>query len=120
MPQDLLAVVGKEFSVVVTPRRESLDALYSHLQMQIAEPIIRANVTMRQGKTDPTTGQNNESLPVPQAPNLVQGTGETSTPPPSINPTPGSVPSLGSTMDEVVSNSSGRSTMEKTLSRRKA
>ncbi|KAM0827237.1 hypothetical protein ACQ4PT_068326 [Festuca glaucescens] len=56
VPQDLLAVVGKEFSVVVTPRRESLDALYSHLQMQIAEPIIRANVTLRQGKTDPTTG----------------------------------------------------------------
>jgi hypothetical protein len=40
--------------------------------MQIAEPIIEANVTMRQGKTDPAASQNNESPPIPQAPNQVQ------------------------------------------------
>jgi hypothetical protein len=56
--------------------------------MQIAEPIIEANVTMRQGKTDPAASQNNESPPIPQAPNQVQGTGEPSTLPPSMNPTP--------------------------------
>lgn len=47
VPQDLLAIVGSEFSVVVTPRRESLNALHSHLQVQIDEPIVRANVTRR-------------------------------------------------------------------------
>jgi hypothetical protein len=31
IPQDLLEIVGKEFNVVVTPRRESLDSLHSHL-----------------------------------------------------------------------------------------
>jgi hypothetical protein len=31
IPQDLLEIVGKEFNVVITPRRESLDSLHSHL-----------------------------------------------------------------------------------------
>ncbi|KAM0897818.1 hypothetical protein ACQ4PT_022307 [Festuca glaucescens] len=32
LPEDLLAIVGKEFNVVVTPRRESLDSYHMHLQ----------------------------------------------------------------------------------------
>jgi hypothetical protein len=34
IPDDLLAIVGKEFNVVVTPRHESLDAYHMHLQVQ--------------------------------------------------------------------------------------
>ncbi|KAM0892362.1 hypothetical protein ACQ4PT_025798 [Festuca glaucescens] len=32
LPEDLLAIVGKEFNVVVTPRRESLASYHMHLQ----------------------------------------------------------------------------------------
>jgi hypothetical protein len=46
VPQNLLAIVGKEFSIVATPRCESLDSLHSHLQVQIAEPTVCTNVAL--------------------------------------------------------------------------
>lgn len=46
VPQDLLAIVGKEFSIVATPRRESLDSLHTHLEVQIAEPTVCTNVAL--------------------------------------------------------------------------
>jgi hypothetical protein len=33
LPDDLLAIVGKEFNVVVSPRHESLDAYHMHFQV---------------------------------------------------------------------------------------
>jgi hypothetical protein len=46
VPQNLLAIVGKEFSIVATPRCESLDSLHSHLQVLIAEQTVCTNVAL--------------------------------------------------------------------------
>jgi hypothetical protein len=69
--------------------------------LQIAEPIVCANVTVRQGMDGSAAGQNNEGLPIPQTPKQVQGPCETSTPPPSMDLTQQSAPSSASVVDEV-------------------
>ncbi|KAM0838466.1 hypothetical protein ACQ4PT_060966 [Festuca glaucescens] len=98
VPQDLLAIVGKEFSVVVTPRRESLDSVHIHLQVQIVqivEPIAHLNDAPREGIPQVMTDQINKGPAIPEL------TGETSTPPPSMSPTPQDIPSSTSTIHEV-------------------
>ncbi|KAM0829556.1 hypothetical protein ACQ4PT_066801 [Festuca glaucescens] len=108
VPPELLAIVGKEYNVVVTPRRESLDALYSHLQVQIVDPIIRASTALRQATADRTADKNDENSTVPQVPEQIETAGQASTPPPSTDLTPSKVASSGSAVDKVPSSSSGR------------
>ncbi|KAM0840579.1 hypothetical protein ACQ4PT_059564 [Festuca glaucescens] len=108
VPPELLAIVGKEYNVVVTPRRESLDALYSHLQVQIVDPIIRASTALRQATADRTADKNDENYTVPQALEQIETAGQASTPPPSTDLTPSKVASSGSAVDKVPSSSSGR------------
>jgi hypothetical protein len=51
---------------------------------------------------DSATSQGNENLfAPPETPKHVQGTSETSTPPPSMDPTPQSATSSASVIDEV-------------------
>ncbi|KAM0906503.1 hypothetical protein ACQ4PT_016720 [Festuca glaucescens] len=100
--QDLLAIVGKEFNVVVTPRRESLDSVHIHLQVQIVEPIVHLNAAPREGIPQVMTDQINKGPAIPEL------TGETSTPPPSMSPTPQDIPSSTSTIHEVAPDSSRR------------
>ncbi|KAM0906907.1 hypothetical protein ACQ4PT_016448 [Festuca glaucescens] len=102
VPQDLLVIVGKEFNVVVTPRRESLDSLHSHLQVQIAEPIVRSSGTLQEDIAKETAGQLSKGLANPQA------ASQTSTPPSYTSTTPQSAPSSASATDELLPESSGR------------
>ncbi|KAM0896515.1 hypothetical protein ACQ4PT_023157 [Festuca glaucescens] len=108
VPQDLLAIIGKEFNIVATPRRESLDSLHAHLQVQIAEPIHRTNVALWQGLNDPPAGQVYKDLHTPEATNQVETTAGTSTPLSSTNLAPQHLPSSSCTTDKVPPDSPAR------------
>ncbi|KAM0887734.1 hypothetical protein ACQ4PT_028803 [Festuca glaucescens] len=105
IPQDLLAIIGKEFSTVVTPRRESLDLLHPH---QIAEPILRTNVAVWQGLNDSPAGQVCKDLHTTEATEQVEVTARESTPLSSTNLAPQHLPSPSSTTDEVPPGSPAR------------
>ncbi|KAM0870575.1 hypothetical protein ACQ4PT_039920 [Festuca glaucescens] len=108
VPQDLLAIIGKEFNIVATPRRESLDSLHAHLQVQISEPIHRTNVALQQGLNDPPAGQVYKDLHTPKATYQVETTAGTSTPMSSTNLAPQHLPSSSCTTDKVPPDSPAR------------
>ncbi|KAM0861880.1 hypothetical protein ACQ4PT_045597 [Festuca glaucescens] len=108
IPQDLLAIIGKEFNIVATPRRESLDSLHAHLQVHIAEPILRTNVALWQGLNDPPAGEVYKDLHTPEATGQVEITTGTSTPLSSTNVAPQHFPSSSSTTDKVPPDSPAR------------
>jgi hypothetical protein len=103
VPPELLAILGKEYAVVVTPRRESLDSLYSHLQVQIVDPIIPATPPLHLPTIDPASDKDNQASSSPQLPEQMEPVGQTSTPPPFADLTPNKAASPDCAVDKVTS-----------------
>ncbi|KAM0849714.1 hypothetical protein ACQ4PT_053558 [Festuca glaucescens] len=108
LPQDLLAITGKEFNIVATPRRESLDSLHPHLQVQIAEPIFHTNVPLRQGSNDPPADQACKDLRTSVTTSQVETAAGTSTPLSSTKLAPQHLPSPSSSADKAPLDSPAR------------
>ncbi|KAM0887223.1 hypothetical protein ACQ4PT_029179 [Festuca glaucescens] len=84
-------VVQKEDLYLFGPPEETVvrkEALLLVSSVQIVEPIVRANVVLREGVDCSAVGQDNVGIPAPETPKHVPGPAETSTPPLSMDLTP--------------------------------
>lgn len=113
LPDDLLAIVGKEFNVVVSPRHESLDAYHMHFQVEIVDPIIQPTVRHEQGTPGPSTSQAPQDLLALQPTEQAQTAEEMSTPPPSTDTTPQHPPSGSSAKTKRKNNGGGKAPKSK-------
>jgi hypothetical protein len=93
VPHDLLAITGREFSVIVTPKVWIIRC--------IAQPPPVTDCRADYLCQCYSATRHFKGLPIPQTPKQVQGPGETSTPAPSMDLMPQSTPSSASIVDEL-------------------